>query len=566
VSFFDGDELIVNLTKPEIPGRDSRQARLEWIPTDPGQHTIKVVLDPLAAIEEIDEANNQAEKIASVTDAFPDFVVEELKFYRADGEEVDNVNKHLIEGEESTITVIGKNIGSDDAENVKVAFYDGATQIGTKQTIDYIDLEGTINISIKWAATINPADHTIKVKVDPANNFQEENESNNELSKLITIKPKQVSSGTSFEVEGTVYQPDGTTLAIGAKVNITNLRTDEHLYITTDSVGHFSQDLDRLQSGYYEGEKIQVFVLDADDLNETTVTFIAYSEDVRWQEDIILEKLPKYAFTVTIEDDAHSVKPGEATQYTVTVTNRGNTENSINLSLSKVIDISTDQEAQGWSAQLNDYYVEDLAPGNSNSGIILTVTPPDDLNDVYANQQVRVTVTGTSVYDPSRQDSATTTTTLGEHYDLTITALNNYLQLNPAVSVKANFTLELTNEGNVDDTVEVAVLGLPAGWSADYQPEVTVAIGKTVQLGIDITVAQNSVAKIYTLNVNATSKDGITSKSQKLQVEIVRPDILIASIEISPSVPKVGETIVITAIIQNNGTVIAQNISVGFRE
>lgn len=566
VSFFDDNVLIDNLTKPEIPGRDSRQARLDWTPTEPGQHIIKVVLDPLGEIEEIEENNNHAEKIVSVLDAFPDFVVDELRFYRADGLEVDNVDKHLIEGEESTITAIGRNIGSDDAENVKVAFYDGATQIGTKQTIDYIDLDGTINVSIKWVGTINPADHTLKVKVDPDKNFQEENESNNERSKLMTIKSKTVPPATSFIVEGNVYQPDAVTLAISAQVNITNLRTNEDLFTTTDSTGYFSHDLKRLQSGYYEGEKIQVFVIDADDLNETTVDFIAYSEDERWKEDIILEKLPKYAFTITIEDDAHSVNPGDSTEYTVTVTNRGNTDNSINLSLSKVIDISTGLEAKGWSAQLNDYYVEDLPPGGSNSGIILTVKPPSNLSDVSANQQVRVIVTGISVYDPAMQDSATTTTTLSEYHELIMTTANNYRQLNPAISVAANFTLELSNQGNVDDTVAIDVQGLPVGWSANYPSEVAVAIGKTVDFGVDITVDQFSAAKMYTVNVNATSKDGITSRTQNLRIEIVRPDILISSIEINPSVPRIGENIVITAIIQNNGTVSASNISVAFRE
>jgi hypothetical protein len=280
VSFFDNDVLIDNLTKSQIPGRDSRQARIDWTPTEPGQHTIKVVLDPLGEIEEIDENNNQAQKIVNVLDSFPDFVVDELRFYRADGLEVDNVDKHLIEGEESTITAIGRNIGNDEAENVKVAFYDGSTQIDTKQTVEYIEVDGTINVSVTWAATASPTDHTVKVKFDPDKQFQEENESNNELAKVMSIKSKSVPAGTSFIVEGHVYQPDATTLAIGAKVNITNLRTNEELITTTDSTGYFSHDLKRLQIGYYEGEEIQVFVIDADDLNETTILYLKYSQSM----------------------------------------------------------------------------------------------------------------------------------------------------------------------------------------------------------------------------------------------------------------------------------------------
>lgn len=566
VSFFDDDVLIDNLTKTEIPGKDSRSARISWTPTLPGQHTIKIVLDPLNEIEEIEENNNEATKLTNVIDAFPDFELLELKFYRGDGQEVDNVNKHLVEGEDSTLTVTGRNIGSDDADNVPVAFYDGNSQIGSKQTITKVEIDSEFNVSITWKASINPAEHNIKVKIDPDLNFQEENESNNELSKLVTIKPKQVSSNTSFVVEGTVYHPDAVTLAISAKVNITNLRTDEQLLTTTDSVGHFSHDLKRLPSGFYEGEQIQVFVIDADDLNETAVSFIAYSEDERWNENIILENLPKFPFEITIEDDSQEIPPGEPAEYTVKVTNRGNTQNSINLSVSDVIDISTGLKAQGWKAQLNDYYIDDLPAGASTSGIILTVTPPKDLTDAYANQQVRVIVNGESVDDPKMKDSATTTTTLKEHYDLSMTFSNTNQKLNPTVGLTANFTVELVNNGNVDDTVELRVVGLPSGWISSVKASVSVPIGKTVQEDLKVTVTQYSQAKVYTFTLNATSKDGVTSKTQQLQIEIVRPDLSISSLDINPSVPKVGEVVSITAIIENNGSATASNISVGFKE
>jgi uncharacterized repeat protein (TIGR01451 family) len=566
VSFFDDDVLIDNITKSEIPGSDSRQARISWTPTRPGQHTIKVVLDPLNEIEEIEENNNEATKITNVIDAFPDFELQELKFYRGDGQEVDNLNKHLIEGEDSTLTVIGMNIGSDEAENVPVAFYDGNSQIGTKQIITKVEIDSEFNVSIIWKANVNPAEHNIRVKIDPDLNFQEENESNNELSKLVTIKPKQVSSNISFIVEGTVYHPDAVTLAIGAKVNITNLRTDEQLITTTDSVGHFSHDLKRLPSGYYEGEHIQVFVIDADDLNETSVSFIAYSDDERWDENIILENVPKYGFEIEIEDDAQEIPPGEPAEYTVKVTNRGNTANSINMSVSDVIDISTGVKAQGWKAQLNDYYIDDLPTGASTSSIILTVTPPKDLADAYANQQVRVIVNGESVDDPKMKDSATTTTTLKEHYELSLTVTNTNQKLNPTVGLKTNFSVEMVNNGNVDDTVELRVVGLPSGWISSVKASVSVPIGKTVLENLRVTVSQYSQAKVYTFTLNATSKDGVTSQTQQLRIEIVRPDLSISSLDINPSVPKVGEVVSITTIIENNGTATAANISVGFKE
>jgi len=110
------------------------------------------------------------------------------------------------------------------------------------------------------------------------------------------------------------------------------------------------------------------------------------------------------------------------------------------------------------------------------------------------------------------------------------------------------------------------VIGLPGGWTSSVKSSVAVPIGDSVQETLKVTVNQFAVAKVYTFTLNATSKDGVTSKTQQLKIEIVRPDLTITSLDINPSVPKVGEVVSITVVVQNNGTATASNISVGFTE
>jgi hypothetical protein len=89
------------------------------------------------------------------------------------------------EGETVTITATIRNIGTADAWNVEVGFYDGPSLIAIKNA-GLIKAGGTRTASIQWTDT--PAgDHLIRVVADPNNKISESNEKNNEASKTITV-------------------------------------------------------------------------------------------------------------------------------------------------------------------------------------------------------------------------------------------------------------------------------------------------------------------------------------------------------------------------------------------
>jgi len=92
-----------------------------------------------------------------------------------------------LENQVVNITAKIHNIGTENAYNVSVAFYDNGKPIAS-QTIYTILAEESKEITITWNAT--PWGwHTISVIIDPANEIAETNEDNNEASQSIRVYP-----------------------------------------------------------------------------------------------------------------------------------------------------------------------------------------------------------------------------------------------------------------------------------------------------------------------------------------------------------------------------------------
>jgi parallel beta-helix repeat protein len=89
-----------------------------------------------------------------------------------------------------TISATIHNIGTADASNIIVQFFDGdpdagGTQIGTDRKISGIAHESTGTIQVTWAAILGT--HDIFVLVDPYDSVSESREDNNQAYKQITI-------------------------------------------------------------------------------------------------------------------------------------------------------------------------------------------------------------------------------------------------------------------------------------------------------------------------------------------------------------------------------------------
>ena len=91
---------------------------------------------------------------------------------------------------EATITV--KNFGPLPAENVSVELYDGdVTSSGTapvigSRTIPFIDGQDSASVSTEFVVPENPDFRTLSLRVDPNNQIQESNSSNNTIVRSLT--------------------------------------------------------------------------------------------------------------------------------------------------------------------------------------------------------------------------------------------------------------------------------------------------------------------------------------------------------------------------------------------
>lgn len=82
------------------------------------------------------------------------------------------------------------NIGSDNATNVLVRFYDGdvipENQIDADQILTILSVGANSTVSVSWTPT-DVGEHIITVIVDPRNSIEESNEGNNMASFIITV-------------------------------------------------------------------------------------------------------------------------------------------------------------------------------------------------------------------------------------------------------------------------------------------------------------------------------------------------------------------------------------------
>ena len=522
VSFFENDVLIGNQSET-IPGKDSREVRLDWVPTEEGSRTIKIVIDPENVIEEIDEYNNELSKEVYVIPAFPDLIINSVHYYRGDGKEVDNTNTHLIAGENSTILVRVKNIGGDDGDNVIVRVFETGYPVDDDRQINKLKIQQILNVTFPWRPGLG--ENTISAWVDPDGNIDELNETNNEHTEKIVVNSK-TPSNPKFNCDGVVHMPDGHTPAVTIDVLFTNNRTKDQLATITNATGYYAMDLSKYPEDYLEGDEIIIFASDGE--NESTVKFWLYSEDKNRFDNITLHMVPTYALSISVDVRSKSVLPNDNVEYLLTVTNRGNAETTVRLSISEIIDVETNNEATGWDAYLNVYMIEDIPPKSEQAGIVLTILAP---NDAHARDQVLVAVTAESEDDPEQGDIVGMTTTVGRVYDFDITIEDSSYKLDPIKNNTARFNVSITNNGNDDDTVLIDLpLAEPELWSAKYNTSLDLMIGEEKEFEIILTSSESIGAGQYTFTLYVGSIDEQGNTTSTLRVEIIRADLRFSSI------------------------------------
>jgi len=562
VEFYEGDQLIGSYNIDEVSGNDdTREASVQWNPSQEGTVTLTIIVDPNEEIEELNEDNNQVFKQVTVVPAYPDLVIANVSYYRGDGKEADGSNIHLVAGDEATINARVENIGGDEALDFQVGFLEGNTEFAVSENISRLDTGNYYNVSAKWVPS--QGDMDLKIKADYYNLNVELDETNNEYSDSVQVLPNDPGR-VSYIVSGFVYQPGGINVpASNVNVTVTNTRTNEVGKNTTSLIGGFEFDLQALPNGFWEGDVIEVEASDIEEglLNQTNIT--VYSEDGESQVEMILAQIPQYYIELTTDDLGKDVLSGSTVVYNLTVTNKGNAENTIDLTISEPKDVSTKNDAVNWSAIL-DVTTVVLDEGDSTQVKLSVICPPNS----PAYQQVTVDVMATSTDDNEQNDHLTTTTTVlpTTMVDLTLDEVD--WEVNPSEESTKVFHLLVYNTGNTRAEVSLSSSPTFTGWSVDFEPsEVDIQPGDSLESNVTITLPTDADAGTYNFTISASTDDGDLLDETDFTVKVLRPDLSISpsDITLSTQQPKLNQIVFITAVIWNYGNVGVDDVGVIFK-
>lgn len=139
-----------------------------------------------------DRALQHCQQIASK--AQPDLTVSDLRASQA-------------KPKETSLTATMVNTGASDAGNVVVEFRDGDTVLGRTEPVT-VTAGAAHDVSFTWDTRGLKGEHRLTAVVDPDNVIVESNETNNSMSRIVTVRGNKVENG-SFESSSDGTRPDG---------------------------------------------------------------------------------------------------------------------------------------------------------------------------------------------------------------------------------------------------------------------------------------------------------------------------------------------------------------------
>jgi subtilisin family serine protease len=189
--------------------------------------------------------------------------------------------------------------------------------------------------------------------------------------------------------------------------------------------------------------------------------------------------------------------PGEVVDYTLTLTNQGNVIDTYSLGV----------DGNAWLVDLETDSIE-LEPGISQNLLVSVTIPADAL----ANALDTVTITATSTAIPSLTTEAEINTYANAVFDINLTPETDGGFGAPGEVV--TYTLELTNLGNIDDTVTLTFgdnlwdVSLPVD-SGNLTP------GEAVVVHVEVTIPADAEEGDHDMvTITATSTGGFSKTSE----------------------------------------------------
>jgi PGF-CTERM protein len=215
-----------------------------------------------------------------------------------------------------------------------------------------------------------------------------------------------------------------------------------------------------------------------------------------------------YGLTMTVDKAADSADPGSQADFTISVTNGGNGDDTVSLATMGASEWSpTLAESEltiasgATSTTLLSITVPSDASANAASGSVMAHAYSegcgDDATDCDYAYDVSVSVTANQVYSIS-----------AGYYSNETDVVKNSASVQETMTVQMKFTV--TNDGNGNDEITLSLANAPA-WVTLGQTDALAGPDQTMTLTVDVGPA--GAVGDYTFQVTATSADGTTSST-----------------------------------------------------
>jgi len=237
-----------------------------------------------------------------------------------------------------------------------------------------------------------------------------------------------------------------------------------------------------------------------------TVTSVGDSTQAQTQE-FSATVLQCYGISMTADKTTASADPGASADYTVTVTNTGNGEDTVSYMT---------MGAQTWTPTLSE--MSSTIASGADAQVVFTLTVPSDSSSEASSGMAMVHAYSEGCGEDTAdcEYEAHTSVQLSSNQVFDISAGYYYNASMASASVQEGMALQLkfnvTNNGNGNDNIGVALANHPS-WVTLGQDTVLVGPGQSSTVTIDVLAPASGSLGAKTFQIIATSSDGTTTST-----------------------------------------------------
>jgi len=269
-----------------------------------------------------------------------------------------------------------------------------------------------------------------------------------------------------------------------------------------------------------------------------------------------------YSFQISAEESSLDGEPGDSVSYLLKVENTGNAVDTYDLQVRELPSLWTYNESLGTIS---------VGP-KSKTTFTFTVYISAEFAKAKADSY-SFSVRLTSIGNDTIEKTLALTTVVKQVYGLELSPEQgiNRDTIDP-YGDDQDFTLNVKNTGNGEDTVTFKIKQYPAGWSTSYfsfsPTALTVLPGSTTTKQVLVKIAASSIdAEVgtYDFTVVAMSKDGNEYAPTKLTLEVIKGNVAAlnkADITFGKTNVNKGDTVSVTVTIRNDGNSDMRNVIV----